>query len=140
MGGDAPAPPRLLSEARAGLAAAQHKLDSAVAAGEALERTLEGARRDVDWAAADLRSRVKDVIRADPGVAKFAAGHVAAHQRLVRERQALQFLAAADMLPPEHEHAAAERGEWNNLRGDEPWRAAVAALEADADAPLPLPT
>jgi hypothetical protein len=70
-------------------------------------------------------------------VHRLATDFVAVHRAMIDQRRALEYLSAADLLPPEHRFCIGQC-DWPDLPGDRPWRAAIGALEADPGAPLPL--
>jgi hypothetical protein len=138
--GGVAAPPRPpdVRQARAGAQAARDRLDELIEARSALEVVWDKARADLENAAADLRGSVRDVVRADPLTRRLATDHMIALRAVVDARRALDFLRATDALPKELELCTFE-ADWRDLPGDRPWKEALAILEKDADAPLPLP-
>ncbi len=165
-GGGTGAAPHTEREARADLADAEAALDAARAARDALKGRLPEAEADRDQAARKRTTAARAVIAAEAaGHAAALAGEVEALQRqsLVKGA-ALIWLVKVGALPvitdttfmngrpadpviraTEFRHIQTlevhSTDGWNNIAaaaGDVPWDAALADLERDAAAPLPL--
>lgn len=165
-GGDDGPAPRTEREARAALADAEAALDAARAARDALKGRLPGAERERDWASMDRTKAARAVIAAEAaGYAVALAGEVEALQRQsLAKGAALGWLVKAGALPVvtdtmfmngrpadpairdtafRHEQTMAvhSSGGWNSIAaavGNSPWDDALATLERNAAAPLPL--
>jgi hypothetical protein len=133
--GTAGAAPVSVKAARTAAQDAQDDLDAALAARAALEKQRGPAENAVSLAEYTLNIAVRNVIRGDSTVVALVARFTALHRQFASLCAPLQYLDSANMLP---EDLKAWRRE-PTMPGDSaaPWKAAVAALASDADAPLP---
>lgn len=101
----------------------------------ALEQEEKTAENDLMWAKNKLDGAVGDAVRADPALRQLVADFEAANKTCIELRQALSTL-QREWLPSE-----AVRWDsihpWSEMPAAVAWKAALAALREDADAPLP---
>jgi hypothetical protein len=126
----APAVTQTTRAARVALAEAEDGLAAALAAQAALPAKREAASTELFSARRALDACLRDVVRSSPAVARVIAEYNAARASFVASAAALDFLDSLDVLPPGWSVDAPPPD-------DAPWRLALAALESDADAPLP---
>ncbi len=156
-------PPRTLRQAQDAVADARSELDAAKAALEAIR--VEVKRLDTSWTEGKVRDAAKAVMRAECSTAAMAVGAevVRLQTALVQAGQVLAFFVKANAVPTigaiGSMHGQAEDKliqtamhrmlnspplTWDEIMQQRdtaaPWRAALAALETDANAPLPSVT
>jgi hypothetical protein len=115
-----------LTEARAALDCAQQTRD-------ALDGQCRAAESELGWAKSALRVAIARVVHSKGTANAVQTQYVEARREVERLREILTLLSARNSLP----------AYWDGVRfypppnADAPWRAALEALESDADATLP---
>jgi hypothetical protein len=135
--GDAGAPPVSIRDASAALTDATDALEVAGEAFDALVKERPSVAQEVSFAQFGLRGKLRDVVRSDLAVKELVERYTELHRRAVDVRRAVEWLDRNSMTPDEFKGWHVER-EWPDLQVAASWRAAIAALESDADAPLPI--
>ena len=130
--GSAGPPPATVAEARAAAEQANDDFASLAQTLAWLEEQIVQRQSSVRLRAATVYERAADVVRSDPGVRAMIARFPALHVEFVEARNALQYLRARHLLPDGSAFTANEP----NVP-DEAWRAALLALERNADFALP---
>jgi hypothetical protein len=116
----------LLEDARADLERAKQTREAVDAEQGKAESALANAT-------SLLRDSVRTVIQSEGGADKVLAQHVEARREVARLHEILALLGACGCLPAYWDALAP----FPPTQADKPWREALGALEADADAPLP---
>jgi hypothetical protein len=132
--GDAP---QSIKDARAALTDATDSLEVAGEAFDALVKERPSVAQEVSFAQFGLRDKLRDLVRSDLAVKELVERYTELHRRAVDVRRALELLDRNSMIPDEFRGWNVER-EWPDLQAAASWRAAISALESDADAPLPI--
>jgi len=114
---------------------ARNDLDVARATHDALQARLERAEHKLTFARMALDDAIRDVLKVETPVERLLSEFKAAHEKFVGLRRALEWLDGQGVLPKNIFWREPQRG-WSEA-GEAPWKAAVAALKSDADAPLP---
>jgi chromosome segregation ATPase len=129
-----------IANARAKLATAQDELEAATAANVDLQKQHEEARHALSYARSDVDRAIGAVVQSDAAVLKLIAEYERERRHLSELRQAVELVLGyfphqarlsvlAERLNPWPPPPPARRLEWER---------AIAALESDADAPLPI--
>jgi hypothetical protein len=102
--------------------------------GDAIDGEIRDLRSRDEMAKLSLNDAVRKVIATDPATRALLAEFKKQLRDLTGLRRAIEFIESS--LPPDlRSWRSAEP--WPELPGDAPWRAALAALEHEADASLP---
>jgi chromosome segregation ATPase len=135
MGTAGPAPVTITA-ARSALVSAEDELSARQAARKALDSELEAAKAEVGNAGRALDRAALTVAAAEAGAraSRLLAEHVALQRRYLESRAVMEFLDGLGVLAFA---GSAWRYEPKDIDGAAAWRAALAALRTDADAPLP---
>jgi hypothetical protein len=91
----------------------------------------------IDPVLLEVRSLAREVVRLDPAVRALTEAYTVAARTTVDLRRVLEMLAANDALPHDVPPGLTGDHSWPELNAVDTWRATLAALEGDADAPLP---
>jgi hypothetical protein len=101
----------------------------------ALEQEEKTAENDLMWAKNKLDGAMGDAVRADPAVRQLVADFEVASKAYAELRQAMTAV-RREWLPDASRSWDSIRN-WPEMSTAVAWKAALAALRTDADAPLP---
>jgi hypothetical protein len=128
-----------VADAETALAASRADYEAAVAIYDALHQEEAEAERDVGRCRYALNAAVAAVVQASGAVARLIADHDGAQARLDSVKAALRAVGPTRLPPQRHWLLSSN---YDNQFPIDPaprdaWAVAIAALEGDADAPLP---
>jgi chromosome segregation ATPase len=135
IGGDTAEVASLVKAAAAAIEEADTRLASARQMRDALDQEEKAAEREVMWAKGKLDDAVRTAVKADPATARLVAAFNEAERVYVSLRQAMGVVGTG-RLPKGSEFWDCQHN-WPALADGSQWKAAIALLETDADAPLP---
>jgi phage host-nuclease inhibitor protein Gam len=130
-------PPLSVKDARAALQEAEDNLETQLAVEADLKAKKENEKTALDFAKSTVKAKIEAVVRADPSFRKLFAEFEEMRRLVAQRAQLFSFLFS--MIPRELQG-------WQTIPlyrpedlQDEtpPWRAAIAELESNSDAPLP---
>jgi hypothetical protein len=131
--GDPSSPGPTVEEAEQALVDARGTLVTAQRTRDALESQQRAAESTLGWAKSGLRDSIARVVHSEGAASAVLAQYLEARREVARIHEVLSLLAARNCLPAywdTHVH-------YPPTNAEAPWRAALAALESDADAELP---
>jgi chromosome segregation ATPase len=131
--GDQSAAEPTVEQCEKAVADARSALERALRMREALDGQIRAVQADVENAQRSVRIAVSRVVHAEGGANAVLTQYLEARREVARLHEILSFLSSRNCLPPY----------WDSVRqlpptrAEAPWREALAALEVNADAPLP---
>jgi hypothetical protein len=124
-----------VEDAEVAVTKAQNDLNATRATRDALQARLERADNTALYTRMALDDAIRDVLKAETPIERLLSEFRALHETFIAHRRALEWLEGQGAMPKNIFWRNAQR-EWSDA-GEAPWKAAVAALKVDADAPLP---
>src|ERR1700722_10741108 len=135
--GTAGEPPVSVKDARAALQEAEDNLETQLAVEASLKAKKENEQTALGFAKSTVKAKIEAVVRADPSFRKLFAEFEEMRRMVAQRAKLLSFLFS--MTP--HELQSWQRSPLyhpGDLQDETPpWRAAIAELENNSDAPLP---
>jgi chromosome segregation ATPase len=133
--GEADAALSPVKTAAANVEQANDLLDTARRTRDALETEIKAVERELMFADMATDERIADAVRTDPAVRQLVADFEAASKTYAELRQAMTAV-RREWLPDASRSWDSIRN-WPEMPTAVAWKAALAALREDADAPLP---
>ena len=131
--GDQGAAEPTVEQCEKALAEARGVLERAIRMRDALDGQQSAAEAAEDNAHRSVREAISRVVQAEGAASAVLAQYLKSRRLSAQLHEVLTFLSSRNCVPPY----------WDSVRqlpptqADAPWREALAALEVDADAPLP---
>jgi hypothetical protein len=115
------------------LTGAKAALDLAEKTRDALDGQLQAAEAELGSANSALKKRIAEVVHSEGAASAVLAEYVEARREVARLHEILSLLSSRNCLPAYWDTTVY----YPPTNAEAPWRAALAALENDADAELP---